>query len=172
MDLTTVEIKTARLKLVPINEGHILDVYKYFSIDITQYMYPQPTGDIEDTNTFIKESLIGLKNGTNLQLVILDNETDEFIGCVGLHHLERKDPELGVWVKKRAHSNGYGMEAIRGVINWAKENIEFEHLIYPVDRLNKASRRIPVSCGGKFMKSYKMLNMAKKELDIVEYWIK
>ncbi len=173
MKLNDVIIKTKRLKLVPINESHIMDVYKYFTIDITQYMYPQSTGHIEDTEKFISDSMKGLAAGTNLQMVILKAETDEFIGCVGLHNVGSDDPELGVWIKKKAHSNGYGMEAIRGVIAWAKENLEFDHLKYPVDKHNMASRRIPLTLGGKFVKGYRMLNMnATKELVIAEYWIK
>ena len=173
MNLNEVVIETKRLKMIPINESHTRDVYTNFTKSITSLMYPQPTGHIEEAEKFVLSSIEGLKEGTNLQLVILLKDTEEFLGCLGLHHVGTKDPELGVWVKKSAHSNGYGLEGIRGVVKWAKENIKFEHLKYPVDKNNKSSRRIPIALGGKFMKSYKLLNMNKtKELDIVEYWIK
>lgn len=172
MDLNKVLIETKRLKLVPINLSHLMPIYKHFTISISKYMYPQPTGNIEDTESFIRSSMAGLLDGTNLQMVVFDKETDKFLGCVGLHHVGTDTPELGVWIRKSAHSNGYGLEAIRGVISWARSNIKFDHLKYPVDKLNRSSRKIPMSCGGKFMKSYEMLNMDKSHmLDIVEYWI-
>lgn len=172
MKLNEVVIETKRLKLVPINTSHIRPVYKSFTRDISQYMFPQYTGRMEDTETFVMDAMKGLEEGTNLQMVITDKETNRFLGCVGLHHVGKTDPELGVWVRKTAHSNGYGLEAIRGVAAWAKENIEFEHMIYPVDKINRSSRRIAVSIGGKFMKSYRKFNMTRsREMDIAEYWV-
>ena len=173
MNLNEVIIETKRLKLVPIRESHLMPIYKHFTISISKYMFPQPSGNIGDTESFIKTSMEGLNAGTNLQLVIEDKITGKFMGCVGLHHVGRIDPELGVWIRKSYQEQGLGMEAIRGLVKWAKENIEFDHLKYPVDRNNRSSRRIPMSCGGKFVKSYTMPNMNKtNELDIVEYWIR
>jgi RimJ/RimL family protein N-acetyltransferase len=172
MDLSKVVIETKRLRIQPISEKNILDVYKNFTIDITQYMYPQPTGHIKDAEVFIRESMKGLKEGTNLQMVMVLKDTDEFIGCLGLHNVGTPDPELGLWVKKSAHSHGYGLEGIRGIVEWARENLELDHFRYPVDRNNRSSRRIPVTIGGSFAKSYKRPNMDEsKILDIVEYWI-
>lgn len=172
MNLNDVAIETKRLKLTAINDSHLIPIYKHFTISITKYMFPQPSGNIEDTKLFIKTALKGLSEGTNLQLVVHDKVTNKFLGCVGLHHIGSDDPELGVWIRKSFHSQGLGMEAVRGIIKWANENIKFDHLKYPVDKHNRSSRRIPLSCGGKFVKSYSLLNMNKtKELDVVEYWI-
>lgn len=172
MNLNEVVIETKRLKLVPINENHIAKVYQHFTISVSRYMYPQPTGHVEDAENFVRTSMEGLKEGTNLQLVIIDKVTNKFIGCIGLHNIGSTDPELGVWVRNSRQSYGYGLEAIRGLISWARENVEYEYMRYPVDRHNRSSRRIPLSVGGKFVKSYKKLNMTgTKELDIVEYWI-
>ena len=173
MNLNEVVIESRRLKLVAINESHIRDVYTNFTQPISRFMFPQPTGQIDDTEKFVKSSMEGLVAGTNLQLVILDIENDEFLGCIGLHNIGTEDPELGVWIKKSAQSEGYGLEGIRELVKWAKANIDYDHFKYPVDKNNTSSRRIPVTLGGKFMKSYKRMNMLKtKELDIVEYWIK
>lgn len=172
MNLNEVVIETKRLKLVPIDETHISKVYKHFTKPISRYMFPQPTGQIEDTERFVLSSIEGLKNGTNLQLVVLDKETDRFLGCMGLHNIGSDDPELGLWIRRSAQENGYGLEGMRGVVQWAKENIQYDHFKYPVDKNNTSSRRIPVTLGGKFMKSYKRMNMlGTKELNIVEYWI-
>ena len=55
---------------------------------------------IEETYEFIRSSIEGLKNGSNLQLIILKKPSNEFIGCAGLHRINTKNPELGIWTKK------------------------------------------------------------------------
>jgi RimJ/RimL family protein N-acetyltransferase len=81
------------------------------------------------------------------------------------------DPELGIWTKKSSHNNGYGIEAMNGLIEWVNKNIKFDYLKYPVDKRNKASRRIPERNNGKIVKEYKNKGLGGKELDEVEYWI-
>jgi len=171
MDLSDVVIITNRLILKAIEECFVKDIFDEFTLNITTFMYPQPSGNIEDTWEFVRSSMEGLKEGTNLQLVILDKVTSEFLGCCGLHNLNEREPELGIWLKKSAHRNGYGLEAITGIIEWTRLNMDFVHLKYPVDKNNYASRRIPEFFNGKLVKEYTHTNIMGKELDIVEYWI-
>ena len=56
--------------------------------------------------------------------------------------------EPGIWLKKDAHGKRYGREAIRIVSNRAVDNLDFDYLVYPVDRDNIPSRKIPESMGG------------------------
>ncbi|MBN2795197.1 MAG: GNAT family N-acetyltransferase [Clostridia bacterium] len=170
MDLSQLTLTTERLFLRAISEEDIEPVFKNFTKDIATYMGPQPSEDISGVYTFVKSSLTGLKEGTNLQMVILRKETEEFLGCVGLHDLNQ-DPELGLWLKKEAHGNGYGLEAISSVIQWARASIAFDHLKYPVDQRNAPSKRIPEYFNGKIVNRYKEKNMAGEVLDLLEYWI-
>ena len=39
-----------------------------------------------------------------------------------------------------------------GLIEWSHKNIKFNYLIYPVDKKNFASRKIPEKNGGKLWK--------------------
>jgi hypothetical protein len=50
-------------------------------------MHPRSPEDISETETFIDQSIADLKNGNNLELVILKKESQEFLGCAGLHGL-------------------------------------------------------------------------------------
>lgn len=171
MNLLDTKIETKRLLLVPINMSHANDIFRDFTAEITLYMYPKPAKQIDETLEFINSSLKGLANGTNLQLVILGKDTREFIGCAGLHHVGQIDPELGIWIKKASHGNGYGLEAISAMIAWARSNIQFEYLKYPVDKRNSSSRRIAELNGGVAKKEYRQVNQSGFELDEVEYWI-
>jgi RimJ/RimL family protein N-acetyltransferase len=171
MNLLNIAIETERLVLKPISYDYTEDIFKELTQEITKYMYPKPAENIEETKNFIKRSLKGLKEGDNFQLVIVKKYTNEFIGCIGLHNINTSEPELGIWTKKSSHKNGYGLEAMNGLIDWANKNITFDYLRYPVDKRNMASRRIPEKNNGEIMKEYKNIGMGGNELDEIEYWI-
>jgi RimJ/RimL family protein N-acetyltransferase len=171
MNLLNIMIETPQVHLVPIRLDHAEDIFRHFTPEITLYMYPKPAEEISDTIKFINSSLKGLETGTNLQLVILGKTLKEFIGCAGLHNVGQIDPELGIWIKRTSHGNGYGLETITAIISWARENIQFEYLRYPVDKRNYPSRRIPERNSGVVRKEYREMNQSGFELDEVEYWI-
>ena len=171
MNLLNTKIETKRLLLVPINLSYAEDIFRNFTTEITLYTYPKPAKQIGETLEFINSSLKGLEKGTNLQLVIIGKESKEFIGCAGLHNVCQVDPELGIWTKKASHGNGYGLESITAIIDWARSNIQFEYMKYPVDKRNYPSRRIAELNGGVVKKEYREVNQSGFELDEVEYWI-
>jgi RimJ/RimL family protein N-acetyltransferase len=170
MNLLNVEIETNRLLLIPIGLEYKEEIFSEFTEEIATYMYPRPAKTIAETELFIKDSRKELKKGINLQLVILEKDFEEFLGCAGLHDID-KEPQLGIWLKKSAHGNRYGLEAITAIKEWADENLDYEYLIYPVDQENIASRKIPESRGRKIVREYEKLNLSGNILNIVEYRI-
>lgn len=102
MELLNVEIVTNRLSLKPISMNYKEDIFLEFTEEIATYMYPRSAKDISETESFISDSVVGLKNRDNLQLVILKKDSQEFLGCAGLHNIDRKAPEIGIWLKKSA----------------------------------------------------------------------
>ena len=171
MNLLDVVIETERLILKPITLDFAENIFMEFTSEITKYMYPKPSEKIEETYGFIENSLEKLNNGKDLQMVILNKKKDEFIGCIGLHNINTLEPELGIWTKKSSHNNGFGLEAMTGLIEWTHKNIKFNHLIYPVDKKNIASRKLPEKNNGIIMKENKTVGMAGNELDEYVYWI-
>lgn len=134
-------------------------------------MFPKPAKDISETEEFINSSLPGMKDGTNMQLVMTLKDTNEFLGLVGLHGVNSETPVLGIWLKKSAHGKGYGKEAITAIYQWAKENIEFKYLKYSVDKDNIPSIKIPESLGGIVGKEKTMVVPCGNTLNLLEYWI-
>lgn len=105
-------------------------------------------------------------------LVIVSKTTEEFLGNCGLHGQGKvRTPELGIWLKKNAHSKGYGQEAVRTLVKWSENNIDLDYFIYPVDRRNIPSRKIPESLGGQIFEDYKLKTPTGKILDLVVYRI-
>ena len=166
-----VKISTNRLLLKPISMTYKADIFAELSDEITTYMYPRSAKEIAETEAFINDSIFGMKIESHLILVILNKESQEFLGCTGIHYINRKNPEIGIWVKKSAHGNGYGLETVTALKKWTEENLDYEYLIYPVDRENIPSRRIPETLGGQIVKEYEQTNLSGRVLHVIEYRI-
>ncbi len=165
-------IESERLRLRPLAEDDAGDIYRHFNADITRYMFPAPAKSIADTQLFIANATQQLIDGDDLNLRISMRATGEFIGCCGLHGLaKRAAPELGIWIKQAAHGNGYGKEAINALMHWGQENLQCAAFIYPVDRRNTASRKIPEALGGEVVQECPKTSMSGIKLDILVYRI-
>ncbi len=68
-------------------------------------MYVKTSETIEDILKFIKVSIEKMKKGEELQVVILDKITNEFLGHGGINKLKIDTPEQGIWIKKEAHAS-------------------------------------------------------------------
>jgi [ribosomal protein S5]-alanine N-acetyltransferase len=93
------------------------------------------------------------------------------LGCAGLHGMLKKNLEFGIWLKKTAHGYKYGREAITGIKKWAEQNLDYECFLYPVDRANIASRKIPETLGGKVVREYEHKKINGNVLYLLEYRI-
>lgn len=171
-DLLSLVIPGDRIRLVTIDSKFERDIFQEFTDEVTVYMIPSPAKNIEETRSFISASRDGIKVGYNLQFVIVAKLTGEFLGNCGLHGENSvKTPEIGIWLKKDAHGKGYGREAVYTLVNWTKNNLNLDYFVYPVDRRNVPSRKIPESLGGEIIQEYKMEISSKKVLDLVKYKI-
>jgi len=149
IDLHETQIESNRLKLQPIHLDFLDDVFSEFTSTITRYMLPKPAADKKETLVFIVTSQKNMKLNSEYVAVITNKYTGEFLGVCGLHGVDQCDnPELGIWLKQSAHGRHYGYEAIYALASWAATSIEFEYLIYPVDKANIPSRKIPEQLGG------------------------
>jgi ribosomal-protein-alanine N-acetyltransferase len=164
-------IESERLRLVAASEEFAEAIFREFTAEITEYMGPKPPDSLEETLAFIRDSRQKTGAGSQFDAAILLNETGEFLGSGGMHDVDSATPELGIWLKKRAHGNAYGLEAVTAVVGWAFENLDITYLKYPVDRRNGPSRRIPEALGGKVEAEYPWLNDSGRELDLLEYRI-
>ena len=169
--LLNIQIECNRLLLKSISLAYKKPIFENFTEEITTYMYPRPAKNTGEAASFIKNSLEGMKNEHELILVILKKDSQEFLGCAGIHRINTKHPEFGIWLKKTAHRNGYGLEAITTMKNWCEDNLDCEYFTYPVDEENYPSRRIPEKLGGEIVKTYQKRNLSGRILNLVEYRI-
>jgi len=172
IELTSLRIVGDRVVLNSICNRYSKEIFKEFTPEITKYMGPKPAEAIEETLSFIAESLEGMRAGNDLNLVVTKKDNGEFLGCCGLHGRgTTRTPELGIWIKRTVHGNKYGREAVQTLTSWAIENIDFDYVIYPVDKANIASRKIPESLGGVVFEEKMVPTMHGTVLDEVVYKI-
>jgi len=171
-DLGAVSINTDRLVLRPIQKRDTEAIFHHFTAEITRYMMPASAKELSETEAFVTSALLALKQATDLHLVISDKAGGEFLGICGLHDRGADDElELGIWLKIEAHGRRAGFEAISGLKEWAEDNLLYRQLIYPVDRRNIASRKIPEALGGRIIAEKKQISMAGHELDEIVFAI-
>jgi chorismate synthase len=170
-DFTNFELSTQRLLLKAISFDYLDDIFAEFTPEVTRFMFPKPADKISETAEFISGAISANQKGEDLQLVILDKDNGEFLGCCGVHNPHTKTPEFGIWLKKSAHGKGYGREAMTALKVWADQNLDYGYIKYPVDKANISSRKIPESLGGVVQSEYKHTGMGGQDLDLVEYHI-
>ena len=171
MDLLKISIETKRLLLSPLSNDYAENIFMEFTSEITKYMYPKPYENIQKTHDYIEEQLLKLKREIELTLVILKKENNKFIGCLGIYDINTSKPGLWIWIKKSSQNNGYSLESMAELIEWAHKYLKFDYLIYPVSKKNIASRRLPEKNNGIIMAEEKSLGEAGSELDEYEYRI-
>jgi [ribosomal protein S5]-alanine N-acetyltransferase len=163
------QIDGERVILKPISMEYSEIIFREFTSAVTKYMYPKSPEAIGETENFIQEAIQQRVEGTDLVLLILSKITSEFLGICGLHQVHTDTPELGIWVKTSAHRKGFGREAIQSLKIWADRNLNYKYFVYPVDKRNIPSRKIPESLGGKVVREYETMNLSNTLLHMLEY---
>ncbi|OGP21485.1 MAG: hypothetical protein A2054_00815 [Deltaproteobacteria bacterium GWA2_55_10] len=172
-DFLAVRIKGERIILSPISSEHARDIFCEFTEEITRYMMPKPLGSMSDACEFIEKSRKNMEAGTELVFAIVRIDSGKFLGVCALHGNEdHQTPELGVWVRKSEHGNGFGMESVRCLAEWTRENLVFSYMTYPVDRDNIPSRKIAESLGGVVLEKRVRKSASGTTLNEIVYRIK
>lgn len=169
--IKNIVIHTERLKEIPINMDYLDSFYENYSKEDAFYMDLLIPEDKEAAINFINNCIKETEEGTDLNLAVLDKITGEFIGYVAAYYINTKEPELGLWIKSSKKRLGYGKEALISIVDWIKDNCEFDRIVCPIDKDNKGSRKIQEYFNAKIHKTYLHKSCTGRTLNIVEYWI-
>jgi RimJ/RimL family protein N-acetyltransferase len=92
---------------------------------------------------FVDRSARTWQQGTDAPFVIVDAETQELLGAIGVHRFRGEDdgPEVGYWLKREARGRGLATRALRLVTDWAGKELGVR-LLLQADVRNLASRRV------------------------------
>ncbi|RZM82799.1 GNAT family N-acetyltransferase [Leptolyngbya iicbica] len=170
-DLAALCLVGDRVILRSVEERDAAVMFAEFNAAVTRYMYPKPAEHLDETLEFIARSRAAMESQTELVLAITLSD-DGFLGCCGVHLTQGpRSPELGIWIKQSAQGQGYGREAICTVARWLVQTLAFDYVIYPVDRANIASRKIPEALGGVVFREQVITALTGHVLDEVVYKI-
>jgi Ser/Thr protein kinase RdoA (MazF antagonist)/RimJ/RimL family protein N-acetyltransferase len=165
------KLESKRLFMLPVSTKYSKEIYDNFTDEVTALMYPSTPKNEGETLTYLKDAEKKTESGKNYEVLIFLKENNEFIGGGGVHDINTKTPEFGIWIKKAAHGHKYGREAIKSLKNWADKNLDYDYLKYPVEISNIPSRKIPESLGGKVVKEYDAPRQDGATHHLVEYHI-
>ena len=167
-----IRLKSERLILRPLQLNDVNDILVNFTGEITCYMYPSAPKSQQDIRNYVILSRSQMFKQTDLIMAITKNNmSNEFLGVGAIHSTNSNNPELGIWLKKSAHGNKYGVEAIKLLKEWAEINLSYKYLKYPVAKDNIASRKIAEDLKGIIEDQYSKKRENGTILDEVEYRI-
>lgn len=146
----TIEFKTERLKLRPIDQKDSEAVFKYRSDSITNQFQGWIPKTIEDVHEFIKKvsPKINIEN-TWFQFVIIKKSNNEIIGDVGIHfcEVENKQVEIGITLDKNEHGKGFATETLKEIINYLFSTLDKQKIVCSIDPQNVKSIKLVESLG-------------------------
>ena len=109
---------------------------------------PQPYTEA-DAREYVAMTRRGWKDGAMSAFAIVDAETREVLGSVGVHWIDpgQRAGEIGYWVRREARGRGVATRALRLASTWALETCGLERLQLRADALNAASQRVAENAG-------------------------
>jgi RimJ/RimL family protein N-acetyltransferase len=154
-------IKTERLFIRLLEMKDKEDFFKYRSMpEIYQYQSWRPKS-ISEIEKFISNNVnVGLDvENAWLQLAVCLNE-GQMIGDIGIHILDDCQLEIGYTLSPEHQGNGYALEAVKAVINYAFSELKKHRITASVDPDNiksiKLLERIGFRKEAHFIKSFHM----------------
>jgi len=125
------------------------EAYASITPSLTRFMAWDAPESEQVFATVWQNWLNNMANHKEYIFVIRHIERHEFIGLCGLHRLHDEIPEVGIWIREKAHGHHYGHEAVRCIVGYAFNTLGIKVLSYPVAEENWASRKIAERLGGK-----------------------
>lgn len=128
-----VVIETERLRLKsPVGVIEAEDVFQAINHGETlQYLTGAPKNyQIEDGRSFLNFLAAVEDSDKTLQLGVFEKSMDQFIGMATLDQIdyEKSCCELGYWIAKESTGKGLGLEASRGIIEYAFDTLKMEKI--------------------------------------------
>ncbi len=118
-----ISISTERLRLQPIQESDIDEIYATLSAhpELCHFLTFDPPNSRKDTAEFVLHTLSQMPEKEVVWAVRLHDGT--FVGLIGLHNIKRKvlawqidGAELGYWLAPEFQGKGFGAEMVEAVI--------------------------------------------------------
>ncbi|RWM12878.1 MAG: N-acetyltransferase [Mesorhizobium sp.] len=144
-----IEISSPRTLVRPFEPGDAPELFACISPEITRFMAWEPPRTPDAFEEVWRNWIPSIEDLSDLHLVARDRKDGRCLGIVGVHALQSRKPELGIWLRRDVHGQGYGRELVGSVAAWASNHFPVRYFEYPVAEENVASRRIAEAFGGR-----------------------
>lgn len=124
-------LRTTRLTLRPLHGGDVAAFHRLINDwDICRRVpdapFPYPALQAAE---WVQAAASDRAAGRAEQFAITDAGSDELLGCAGLKlSKDRKSAELGYWIGRAYWRQGYALEAVRRLTEWAFASLSITHL--------------------------------------------
>ena len=138
----TIELRSDRLLLRPINKLDAEAFFKYRSDVITNQYQGWVPKTIDDVQTFISKVAENIDEyDTWFQFAIVLKDTGELIGDIGIHFLDEENyqAEIGCTLAKSQHGKGIANETLKTTIDYLFGDLNKHRISCSVDPNNVAS---------------------------------
>jgi RimJ/RimL family protein N-acetyltransferase len=111
-------------------------------------MVPTPYA-VEDAIAWVERTAASWRDGTAADFVVVDRETGELLGSVGVQPVDERTgrAEVGYWVSASARGRGVASRALRLVAGWALDTVGLRRLEALVFVENERSHRVAARAG-------------------------
>lgn len=139
----SIELRTERLLLRPVQASDAEATFSYRSDSETNKYQGWIPETIEDVSLFLsKVSSEFDVPETWFQFVLIDLETTEIIGDLGIHFLDEKQTELGCTLAQKQHGKGYATEALEATVNYLFHDCQKHRIVGSIDPGNIKSIKL------------------------------
>lgn len=135
-------LRSARLALRPLHGEDVAAFHRLINDwDICRRVpdapFPYPESQAQD---WIDAAAAGREAGRAEQFAIVETLSGTLVGCAGLtFSKDRKDAELGYWIGRQYWRQGYALEAVRRLTEWAFASLPIAQITAVVAADNEGS---------------------------------
>lgn len=107
---------------------------------------------LTDAEVFVSQCGRAWARGEHYSFAIIDAQTGNFLGSVGLNQLNHthKVANVGYWVRNSAAGRGVATAAVRPVASFGLRKLGLNRLEFLIPTINVASQRVAQKLGAKF----------------------
>ena len=135
-------IETKRTILRPIEPNDNEQIFSYRSDAETNKFQSWVPKCLEDVNEFITKNPTEFNKPESwFQLAIVEKETNEIIGDIGVHFIgsENLQSEIGCTLSKACHGKGFATETISAIIDYLFRKLDKHRIVTSIDPENTSS---------------------------------
>lgn len=147
------KINTNRLLLRAMSVKDAVDMYEYAGLPkVTEYLLWAPHDNLKYTKNYLKSVESSYKKGEFFDWGIELIQTGKLIGTCGIANMDlpNSTAEIGYVINPAFWGKGYASEALKAVISYCFENLNFNRVEAKYLLGNNASRRVMEKCGMRF----------------------